>query len=213
MEHKNIQEAMLAIYGKVGYVQKTTSPNLNYKFASETGFIQEVRPAMIENGVTVSVIKMDNLTQESYTTKNGALMMRSTVHGVVRFSHVSGTYQDVEVYGEGSDSGDKSVNKAMTDLYKYALRQTFMIETGDDPDKDASEAPAEKPAEKSKQRKVETPESGETFDYLSGKIVLLFANKLGLETKDTVQALNELLKLGKIQKKMTYSEFEEVANG
>lgn len=213
MDHKNINEAMLAIYKGVGYVQKTTSPNLSYKFASETGFIQEIRPAMIENGVTVAVTKMDNLTQEAYTTKNGALMMRSTVHGIVTFAHVSGTSISVEAYGEGSDSGDKSVNKSMTDLYKYALRQTFMIETGDDPDRDASEEPAEKPAGKSKQHKAEIPESGETLDYLSGKIVLLFANKLGLETKDTVQALNELLKLGKIQKKMTYAEFEGVANG
>src|SRR3990167_1905296 len=30
--------------------------------------------------------------------------------------------------------GDKSVNKAMTGMLKYALRQTFLIETGDDPD-------------------------------------------------------------------------------
>lgn len=137
--HKNIQEAMLAIYASVGYVQKTHSQNLSYSFASETGFIQEIRPAMIENGVTVSVSKMDSLTQESYTTAKGSVMMRSTVHGVVTFSHVSGTSIQTEAYGEGSDSGDKSLNKAMTDMYKYALRQTFMIETGDDPDKDASQ--------------------------------------------------------------------------
>lgn len=210
MEHKNIQEAMLAIYKEVGYVQKTTSPNLSYKFASETGFIQEIRPAMIGNGVTVSVAKMDNLTQESYTTAKGSLMMRSTVHGVVTFSHVSGTSISVEAYGEGSDSGDKSVNKAMTDLYKYALRQTFMIETGDDPDRDASE---EKATDKQQQQKAATPDNGEVVDYLSSKIVSLFANQRGLENKDAVLALNELLKAKKIEKKMTYAQFAEVANG
>jgi hypothetical protein len=167
-DHKNIQEAMLAIYKSVGYVQKTKSENLNYKFASETGFIQEIRPAMVENGVTVSVSKMDNLTQESYTTKSGAVMMRSTIHGVVTFSHVSGSSISVESYGEGSDSGDKSVNKAMTDLYKYALRQTFMIETGDDPDKDASE-PAVKqantPEKKTESKPVEVPDKVTNQDY------------------------------------------------
>ena len=35
--------------------------------------------------------------------------------------------------GEGSDTGDKASNKALTGAYKYALRQTFCIETGDDP--------------------------------------------------------------------------------
>ena len=145
-EHKNIQSALLAVYGAVGYVRKEKSQNLNYTFASETAFIREIRPAMIENGITVSVSKMDNLTQESYTTAKGSVMMRSTVHGVVTFSHVSGTSVSVEAYGEGSDSGDKSLNKAMTDMYKYAMRQTFMIETGDDPDKEASqERSSEKP--------------------------------------------------------------------
>jgi hypothetical protein len=165
-DHKNIQEAMLAIYKSVGYVQKTKSENLSYKFASETGFIQEIRPAMVENGVTVSVSKMDNLTQESYTTKSGAVMMRSTIHGVVTFSHVSGSSISVESYGEGSDSGDKSVNKAMTDLYKYALRQTFMIETGDDPDKDASEPVAgQKAPEKKPTGKLVIPDKPTISDY------------------------------------------------
>ena len=48
-------------------------------------------------------------------------------------------YIDVTAPGEGADSGDKSGNKANTCAYKYALRQTFVIETGDDPDEEASE--------------------------------------------------------------------------
>ena len=140
-DHKNIHEALHAIYKEVGYVQKQSNQNLKYTFAGEGAFIRELRPAMIDNGVMVSVIKMDSLTQELYQAgyEGKTQMMRSTIHGVVRFTHVSGTWIDVEVYGEASDTGDKSVNKAMTDLYKYALRQTFMIETGDDPDKSAPE--------------------------------------------------------------------------
>lgn len=154
-DHKDIHDAIHAVYNDVGYVKKERSANLNYTFAGESAFIEKLRPAMIEHGVTVSVDKMDSLNQEAYTTKNGAPMMRSTVHGVVKFQHVGGTSILVESYGEGSDSGDKSVNKAMTDMYKYALRQTFMIETGDDPDKDVSQernnnykSPEPKPAVK-----------------------------------------------------------------
>jgi len=139
MDHKNIHEALHAIYKEVGYVQKTKSASLNYSFAGESEFIKEVRPSMIEHGVTISVAKMDSIVQETYITKSGTSMVRSVIHGVVRFTHVSGTWIDTEAYGEASDTGDKSVNKAMTDLYKYALRQTFMIETGDDPDKSAPE--------------------------------------------------------------------------
>jgi hypothetical protein len=41
--------------------------------------------------------------------------------------------------GEGLDRGDISINKAATSAYKYALRQTFCIETSDDPDNFSSD--------------------------------------------------------------------------
>jgi hypothetical protein len=46
---------------------------------------------------------------------------------------------DGEALGEGSDVGDKATNKAMTDAYKYFLRQLFMIAGGADPDRTSSE--------------------------------------------------------------------------
>ena len=141
IEHKNIFEALLAVYNEVGYVQKTSSTQLKYTFASEGAFIRSLRPSLIEHGITISVLNMSDLTQEQYQAgyEGKTTMTRSTIHGSVRFQHVAGSFIDVQAYGEGADTGDKSVNKAMTDMYKYALRQTFMIETGDDPDKDASE--------------------------------------------------------------------------
>lgn len=36
--------------------------------------------------------------------------------------------------GEAMDSGDKSMNKAMSTAYKYALMQIFCIPTADDKD-------------------------------------------------------------------------------
>lgn len=140
IEHKSIHEAMLAIYNEVGYVQKQSSGSLKYTFAGEGAFIRKLRPAMIENGVTISVKSMDDMHQERYTTASNTSMVRSVIHATVRFSHAGGEFLDVEAYGEGSDAGDKSLNKAMTDAYKYALRQTFMIETGDDPDEESEES-------------------------------------------------------------------------
>jgi len=145
MDHKNIHEALHAIYNNVGYVQKQKGENLNYTFAGEGAFIRELRPAMIKHGVTISVSQMDSLVQEHYITgKYDTKMVRSTIHVAVKFTHVSGDSITVEAYGEGSDAGDKSLNKAMTDAYKYALRQTFMIETGDDPDKEAEDTAPKK---------------------------------------------------------------------
>ena len=200
-QHKDIHEAMLAIYGAVGYVQKQKSIELRYSYAGEAAFISELRPAMIENGVTVSVSKMDELAQESYSTARGTLMMRSTIHAVVTFRHVSGSSITVEAYGEGSDSGDKSVNKAMTDAYKYALRQTFMIETGDDPDKDASQ---ERDTNDTKNH--EKPKVAYQAKPGNGKMTLEFAQnetnskgeKYGdLDTETLANMANALAKMAK----------------
>jgi len=209
-EHKNIHEAILAIYKEVGYVQKQSSQNLNYTFAGEGAFIRELRPAMIEHGVTVSVFQMDNLVQEHYITgKFDTKMVRSTAHGIVRFTHVSGTFIDVQSYGEGSDAGDKSLNKAMTDLYKYALRQTFMIETGDDPDKDAEDGGNHKP-----QTKPEPNGNGKEIDQdkkykmLSAEVVKMVATAKGLSNQDAVMALNELKAAGKINAEGIMEHYE-----
>ncbi len=137
--HKTIHEAINAVMQEVGYVKKTKSGGLNYSFAGESALISALRPAMVEHGIYMSVHEIKSITRETYTTKSGTPMINTVISAVVRFSHVSGESIDVASTGEGSDAGDKSANKAMTGLYKYAIRQTFCIETGDDPDKYASE--------------------------------------------------------------------------
>lgn len=145
-EVKNIDQAIHAIMQEVGYVQKVKAPNLNYTYAGEAALIEALRPSMVKNGVFVHVKKILDTRREAYTTKSGTPMTNTTITAILSFVHApSGTERDVESTGEGSDSGDKSQNKAMTGLYKYALRQTFCIETGDDPDRFDS-ADQERPA-------------------------------------------------------------------
>ena len=136
---KDIHEAINKVMQEVGYVKKQKGANLNYTYAGEAALISALRPAMVENGIYMHVLKIENVTRESYTTTKGTAMVNTVISAVIRFAHVTGTFIDVASTGEGSDAGDKSANKAMTGLYKYAMRQTFCIETGDDPDKFQSE--------------------------------------------------------------------------
>ena len=46
----------------------------------------------------------------------------------------SGEELSVRVAGEGADPGDKAPYKAMTGALKYALLQSFLLSTGDDPE-------------------------------------------------------------------------------
>jgi hypothetical protein len=137
---ENIHQAINAVMNEVGYVKKIRSAGVNYSFAGEAALIAAIRPSMVENGIYMHVLKIDNVTREAITTAKGSQMTNTLITATIRFTHApSGTYIDSASTGEGFDSGDKSANKAMTGLYKYAMRQTFCIETGDDPDKYPSE--------------------------------------------------------------------------
>lgn len=139
-QSKDIYEAIVKVMSQVGYVQKQKSANLNYTFAGEAALIEALRPYMVENGIFCYVESVSDESFESYQTDKGKLMNMSRLKSTVRFVHApSGTWIDVQARGQGADSGDKSDNKASTGAYKYALRQTFCIETGDDPDEHSSD--------------------------------------------------------------------------
>ncbi len=142
-----IQKAIWAVMCEISYVQKQKSPQLNYTFAGEAALIRALRPYMEKYGMIMQVINQTGVDFETYTTKSGSPMNRTRLLATMRFTHApSGTYIDVTAPGEGADIGDKSGNKANTCAYKYALRQTFVIETGDDPDEDPSEKQQAAPA-------------------------------------------------------------------
>lgn len=153
VEPSNIHEAVAAVMQRVGYVQKTKSPGLSYTYAGEASLIEALRPPMVENDVYCYVVDLVDVGETQFETAKGTLMNQVSLTAIVRFVHApSQTFIDAKARGTGMDIGDKAGNKAATGAYKYALRQTFCIETGDDPDKDPSEeqtrarADAKKPA-------------------------------------------------------------------
>jgi len=137
---KSVYEAINQVMQKVGYVQKQESDQLRYSYASESAFIKAIRPHMVEAGLVVYPVSMIEIPAEPFTSKSGSVINVSMINVTYRFNHfASDTHFDVNVIGKGMDSGDKDSNKAMTVAFKYALRQTLMIETGDDPDTTPSE--------------------------------------------------------------------------
>jgi len=139
-----LQAARIAVMKEVGYVQKQSSPNLNYKYAGEQALIAALRPSMIEQGLTLHPIKVESLQCSEYTTSNNKMMqvVRAIVH--LQMTHVSGEAMALCVASEASDSSDKATAKMMTSAYKYALRQFFVIETGDDGDEERADREMEK---------------------------------------------------------------------
>jgi hypothetical protein len=139
---ENIHQAINEVMKAVGYVKQTGTMQVQghrYSYTSESDLIEALRPAMNEAGVICMPRSIVEMRQETYTTKGGSVMNRVTLLIQYAFVHAaSGTELLCQTVGEGSDAGDKATAKAMTGALKYALRQTFLIETGDDPDKGAS---------------------------------------------------------------------------
>lgn len=56
------------------------------------------------------------------------------------FDIETGFYEKTIITGEGIDKGDKAGYKAYTGALKYYLANTFMVATGDDPEKDSPDS-------------------------------------------------------------------------
>lgn len=187
----NIDEAILEVMNKVGYVKKTKSGGLNYTFAGERALIKALRPAMIESGIIMLPLTISDLAKSNYTTGKGTAMINTSLTTTFRLVHApSGSFRDVPGRGEGSDAGDKSDAKASTGSLKYALRQTFLIETGDEseatPDKEVERATPARPA--ASQPVLATP--GVASTPVKNKTTFIqAASRLGYDLADVTRIL------------------------
>ncbi|MGL6094462.1 MAG: ERF family protein [Fimbriiglobus sp.] len=107
----------------------SSGKGLPYKFLSEKEIIPAVKGILFANGLILVPFRQYEVA-ERYVGKMTTRLIRATY----RLCHSGGGWMFVETMGEGFDAGDKSVYKAMTGAFKYALRETFMLSGGHDPD-------------------------------------------------------------------------------
>ena len=141
----NIGTAILRVYKDVGYVQKTGNNTFHkYRYASEADLIAALRPAMVDAGIVFYPSSIDDIRTSEATNAKGDTNYHFTAKYTFCLHHAeSNTQTFVSSIGEGMDkNGDKAAYKAATGAAKYALRQAFMIETGDDPDHEEEKKPA-----------------------------------------------------------------------
>lgn len=108
----------------------------------------------------------------------------------------TGFYEETIIEGDGRDSGDKAGYKAYTGAIKYFIANTFLVATGDDPEKDTPNNDKNNSAIKPKtNKKVDlTPISKEKIE----KIKLLY------------QKEDELKEIFRITKKEKIEDLTEV---
>ena len=161
----NLFEKILAVMADVEYLQKDGNvafKQTNYNYLSEEKITANVRNAMITHKLVMFPVGCSQAVSAS--TFDEIIMTYRIVDADVPESFI-----DVQTKGCGHDTGDKKSYKAMTGAFKYAMRQTFMISTGDDPDREASGKTVEKIATATKPKSDFKTE----VEKLSGKIKLL----------------------------------------
>lgn len=132
-----IYQKIYAVMAELGWVEKDGQVSMGgrggYAYATEANFIAAVRPLMVKHGLVMLPTNVEK--NIDVITSDGRTTFASSVLVTYRLIDVeTGDGIDVQMVGTGNDNGDKSIYKALTGAFKYALRQIFMIGTGDDPE-------------------------------------------------------------------------------
>lgn len=143
----NIYEKLSAISLEITNVNKNLNVGVGknqYKAVGEADVLAAVRPAeakyrVYSYPVSRTIVESGTIEDTNY---NGEVKKKifERIEVTYRFVNIDKPeeYVDITSYGDGIDSGDKSVGKAMTYADKYALLKAYKIITGEDPDQEES---------------------------------------------------------------------------
>lgn len=130
----NIYEKMLEVMKAIEYLNKDDRveyKSTKYRAMSEEKVTTTVRKELLRQGLVVFPI-------EQSVSQNGTITTTNTVYKMVNVENPE-EFVILASSGQGADTQDKGVGKAMTYSFKYMLLRTFAIPTGEDPDKISSD--------------------------------------------------------------------------
>ena len=136
----NLRQKLAEVRRRIGYVQKR-GHNERFKFSYVTAadIAGPVGDILAELGVVV-IPSLEEISYESATGRGEATPMARVIMAYTFADVESGEEVVATAAGQGLDAGDKAPYKAMTGALKYALLQTFLLATGDDPEDERVDA-------------------------------------------------------------------------
>lgn len=143
----NIFQKMSAITQEISTVAKNLQVGEGknqYKAVGEADVLAAVKPVEAKHGVysypySREIVESGEMIATTKYGERKSLYLRlKTIYRFVNMENPD-EYIDITTYGDGVDSQDKATGKAMTYSDKYALLKAYKIQTGDDPDQNASE--------------------------------------------------------------------------
>jgi hypothetical protein len=134
----NLREKFAEVRRRLGYVQKRGhNERHNYNYVTAADLAGSVGDILAELGVVV-IPQLQSISTE--TPRSSSERIARIVMNYRFVDARSGEELTVRVAGEGADAGDKAPYKAMTGALKYALLQSFLLATGDDPEEERADS-------------------------------------------------------------------------
>jgi hypothetical protein len=132
----NLRQKLAEVRRRIGYIQKRGhNERFNYSYVTAADIAGSIGDILVELGVVV-IPSLENITYESTATRGETTRMARVVMAYTFADVDSGEEIIAKVAGQGLDTGDKAPYKAMTGALKYALLQSFLLATGDDPEEE-----------------------------------------------------------------------------
>ena len=131
----NLRQKLAEVRRRIGYIQKRGhNERFNYRYVTAADIAGAVGDILAQLGVVV-IPSLESIAYEPAKISGAPVERFARVVMAYTFADVDTTEAvTVKVPGEGLDVGDKAPYKAMTGALKYALLQSFLLASGDDPE-------------------------------------------------------------------------------
>lgn len=198
MEAKRIYTAIVEIMDDIKSIGKDRYNKMqSYSFRGIDDVYNALQPALIKHKV-FCVPTVKSVKREDGVSAKGTPLKYTVVDVDYEFTSAEdGSFVKISMSGEAMDSGDKSLNKALSAAYKYACFQLFCIRT---------ESESHDSEEDTYEYKKEAPKQ-ETVKQTDRKITEQEIASFMQEVHRTGCALDKMLKKSnvKVVKEMKYS--------
>jgi len=140
-DQMTLRQKLGEVRRRIGYIQKRGyNERHNYSYVAAADIAGTVGDILAELGVVV-IPRLESITYEPNTPGRTDSVRIARVIMAYTFTDVNSAEElTARVAGEGLDVGDKASYKAMTGALKYALLQSFLLATGDDPEDERADS-------------------------------------------------------------------------
>lgn len=184
-----------------------------YNYAQESDVIEAIRDKFAEHGLVLGISAEDvTITQKEKKDKDNTFIvlvrLRISISDIESGETIESTW-----FGAGEDQGEKGLYKAYTGGLKYWLMKSFLIPTGDDPERDEdkhSDWPPEierKTYQRAAAKEAYAPATSSMTEAQKYKIIKL-AEDLGLSRENLEAQIKK--QIGKDWGKLTKNDASRV---